>query len=204
MIPASESKRFMAYIVDTYLLLKLGNILIILLAVIGALCVGKDNAENFGISLLKFSPIIYFIFVSIYYIFFECSRNQGTLGKKFLGLYVSDKKNQRISFLNSCFRYFLFVIPMMPIYFSSFLAMIRKDSGIELSLLIFTVPILLLIAIGPMFFTQEDITLYDMISRTRVSVQPLKIRKKITNIIVVVSILGMAMEFIKFLIAIFK
>lgn len=200
MIPASKSKRLMAYVIDSLILLKLSKIFLLALVIVGALCVGKNNVESFSLLVLKFSPIICCVLVSLYYVLLESSsKHQGTIGKTLLNLYVSDGMNKKISFTRALSRHSLLIIAALPIYIISYSEIFSVKGFADNYWLNLMAPILLLSSLAPVYFTREKTTFYDMVSCTRVNFKPGVEEKKWTRIIIFAVLALSCLELMKFL-----
>ncbi|MHC1754123.1 MAG: RDD family protein [Methanosarcina sp.] len=87
-------KRCAAYILDVFLV----NLFVFLILI--AVTLTKDPlAEIYGIAFTNLAIFAYFVY-------FESSKAQATLGKKWMNLKVVDFEGKRISFLRAFFRYF--------------------------------------------------------------------------------------------------
>ncbi len=97
--------RFLAYFIDslltTVVLLALGTVLGVLIVASGA----EENGEMLALAQAMLR-IVSIIVGWIYFSWLESSPWQGTLGKKMLGLRVTDLNGNRISFGKASGRYF--------------------------------------------------------------------------------------------------
>jgi uncharacterized RDD family membrane protein YckC len=110
--------RFVAYIIDAFILCLVAVPFFVLVggvAVLQGVAAGRSPDEFLPAMM---GTVLAFEFgalggVWLYYALFECSSWQGTPGKKFLGLYVTDANGQRISFGRATGRYFAKMISGM-------------------------------------------------------------------------------------------
>lgn len=117
MKPASVFKRFIAYVIDRFILLTSSMFLTMIMAVPLVI-----------VDAVKLAKIIYFIIFIVlavlYYSFFESSRSQATPGKRLLKLYVSGMENQKLSadraFCRLC-------LQQLPVIFTCLFAMIAVE-----------------------------------------------------------------------------
>ncbi|NRA73524.1 MAG: RDD family protein [Rickettsiales bacterium] len=137
----------------------------------------------FYLTHLKEGIIIYSIIILLYFIYFERSKSQATIGKKLLGLKVKTIAKKRLSFLKATKRTLFFITPALFFYFLVFAIYPRCLTIINVSfhLLQFKIKIpqsCINILIGyiscyllwfiPVFFTKNKTTIYDILSNTRV------------------------------------
>ena len=103
-------------------------------------------------------------FISItYFVCFERSRKQATLGKKLLRLKVVDAKNKRILLKISMVRWLLYwMAGDLRLVLGTF---VPSMYFLETNLSIF---IWVGVWFAPIFFTEKHMTLYDILSKTRV------------------------------------
>ncbi len=108
--------RFVAYIIDAIIIgIPFGAIILILLAATGILA-GVQNIHKgespgaifalFGVGVIFGVIVIAFVGGWLYYAWCESSEWQATLGKKALGLYVTDMEGRRITFGRASGRFF--------------------------------------------------------------------------------------------------
>ncbi len=108
--------RFVAYIIDAIIIgIPFGAIILILLAATGILA-GVQNIHPgespgailalFGVGVIFGVIVIAFVGGWLYYAWCESSEWQATLGKKALGLYVTDMEGRRITFGRASGRFF--------------------------------------------------------------------------------------------------
>lgn len=96
--------RFVAYIIDTIVLIIVGSILGIVFGV-GAMGMNVDPVEPLGAGYWAYNLASLLIGIG-YFAGMESSSWQATLGKKAVGLVVTDANGQRISLLRGIGRYF--------------------------------------------------------------------------------------------------
>lgn len=161
----SRFKRFLAYLIDGFILAIFSLIIVLPLAL------GKtSNMDDFEFYLNHYYAIVLYPLMLLYYSFFESSKCQATWGKRLFHLYVSDSDNQRISFSKAFYRCFLWLLPLFPIAFWE-LSITKEDFDAE----VFAhgwIPviccILYIIHFIPVF-GKERKTLYDILTSTRVN-----------------------------------
>lgn len=169
MSPASRFKRILAYIIDS-ILISIPVTAIITTFIV--FCTITDNRELVNLLILKFNSIFIFLVASLYFAFFESSKYQASLGKKFLNLYVCDSDNRKLSFMRALSRCFLLMlVGILPMCFFQ----LTSDTAIEYISRIQSYNWLIrggfLLCIGcliPVFFTKDRKTIYDMLSASRV------------------------------------
>jgi uncharacterized RDD family membrane protein YckC len=206
MKPASILKRIAAFLIDHAILTILLSIIgLFLTAVTPASNTALDAAKEFfdkAIQLIpgqepalsaKISAKLVFltthmkstitlclILSFLYFVYFERSKWQATVGKKLLKLKVMNSENKRMSVLEASKRFILFATPAIIFHLLVFMgypqcltlhkhiltsgiviptACITLFSGYILTYLVWLLPI---------FFTKEIVTLYDALSKTKV------------------------------------
>lgn len=107
---------------------------------------------------------VYALAVYIYFVYFEQSHYQATLGKKLLRLKVVELDDYRMSFGRSVVRCLFSALPVVAYNIFKFYM------GASISLVVFVV--LLMIWLLPIFFTKEKVCLHDLLSKTRVKYCP--------------------------------
>ncbi len=139
---------------------------------------------------------VYYALVTAYYVAFEASPMQATLGKKMLGIYVAMCGDKRASFVTIAWRYFLLMIPVIPVIWimlgTNLFEIIDLGSGMSETeshaylqkpeviglFIVFGISVFggFLVSVFvsglPMFFTKEHINLHDWLSKTRVYKRP--------------------------------
>ena len=134
--------RFVAYIIDDFLLGLVGFIISIPFIggiVFSAIGIGEhpDSAENIfrGVAGIFGSIFGLIIVVTImgwlYYALMESSKAQGTLGKMALGLKVTDLEGEPISFARATGRYFGKIISGMILYIGYILAGLTEKQALH-------------------------------------------------------------------------
>lgn len=115
-------KRFLAYIIDTFVLgIAQAVILIPLFLIVGLGAAGAGMSDQVGedemglIMAMMAGPILLAVLISVvgtwlYFALMESSRLQGTLGKMALSIKVTDLAGNRISFGRATGRYFAKII----------------------------------------------------------------------------------------------
>jgi uncharacterized RDD family membrane protein YckC len=102
-------RRFAAMIIDSLLFLPFGLAVGVVFALmIPAMRQDGEAQILAGMLVLAYLIVIIATFLAtwLYFTLMESSRHQGTLGKKALGLYVTDMSGNRISFARANGRYF--------------------------------------------------------------------------------------------------
>ncbi|QYZ78960.1 zinc-ribbon domain-containing protein [Methanofollis formosanus] len=97
------------------------------------LTIFMDSSQVFSL-LLEIKPIIYiiaFIFSFFYYAYLESSQRQATVGKRAIGIAVTDADGERISFGRATVRYIgkLLSELFFPVFF--IIAVTRKKQGLH-------------------------------------------------------------------------
>jgi uncharacterized RDD family membrane protein YckC len=107
-------------------------------------------------AIVALYTVAFFIWAA-YFVSFERSKAQSTIGKRLMGLKVVDIKGERISLKQAMFRYLLYWVATdfvhVAAYFVNFKALIL---------------VWYLIWLLPIFFTKKSTTLYDIFSKTEV------------------------------------
>jgi uncharacterized RDD family membrane protein YckC len=107
--------RFVAYVIDNVIIWIVAAPIIVILALmmgVGAAFANiNDHPENIfaATSVILFFLLFFFIFIAgtwLYYAFMESSAWQATLGKKALGLIVTDLQGVRLTFGHATGRFF--------------------------------------------------------------------------------------------------
>ena len=125
--------RFVAYIIDDFLLGFVGFIISIPFIggiVFSAVGIGEnpESAENILMGLAGIFGSVFGLILAVtilgwlYFALMESSKTQGTLGKMALGLKVTDLEGERISFARATGRYFGKIISGMILYIGYILA----------------------------------------------------------------------------------
>jgi len=108
-------KRLLAFIIDSIILWIAGSIIGVVLGVImgtGMSGIETDVDGNIDIDFtyIAISNLITTLIGWLYYAIMESSSGQATLGKRVLGIIVTDGEGQRISFLRATGRHFAKII----------------------------------------------------------------------------------------------
>lgn len=159
-MPASRFKRFCAYFID-YLITFLPLILL-----------NSFILSIFKPEFLKYTSMIYSLSIILfYYVFFESSKYRATPGKMLFNLYVTDIYNHKLSLTRAMYRYILWILPTLPLFFLITMGSSSKHEAILANLLwlLLIAFSLMFVWIIPIFFTKERKTVYDMLSSTRVN-----------------------------------
>jgi uncharacterized RDD family membrane protein YckC len=116
-------KRFLAYLIDSLIIcLVVGVFFVIVFLAIGggALLSGDQNINDFAagitgvaIALIVFAYLALFVVVWLYFAKMESSAAQATIGKKALGIFVTDANGQRMTFGRATGRFFAKLITGM-------------------------------------------------------------------------------------------
>ncbi len=115
--------RFVAYLIDSIVLGVGGSIVGgILGALIGFAMASGVASEEAGVVASVVSALVSIVVNWLYYAFLESSQWQATLGKKVLGLVVTDMDGRRISFGRATGRYFAKFISSLILGFGYFMA----------------------------------------------------------------------------------
>jgi uncharacterized RDD family membrane protein YckC len=200
MKPASIFKRMLAYIVDVILIMILWRVAKLLVKPLHSASLVVQNylrqvikcfleqdhssASEIITSLpsyIESSLIILsipsFLYLA-YFVFFEQSKWQGTIGKRLLKLKVVDITNKRISALKALKRHLIYMGPNLITLMSLVLVYITWSKIHMLTIVALMVFSLTCSVIGwflliPIFFTKNKVTAYDMMSKTKIVSQRL-------------------------------
>jgi uncharacterized RDD family membrane protein YckC len=126
-------KRFWAYFIDNLIL---GVMSLAILAIVffmiggGALISGGLNLQDFAatlgvaaILLIVFACLAMIVVSWLYFAKMESSEKQATIGKKAMGIYVTDVNGQRLTFGRATGRFFAKIISsMVPLYIGFIMA----------------------------------------------------------------------------------
>lgn len=82
-VPASFLRRFLAFFIDAFIL------------------------SSFNAFIISINSNLLIVLSLAYFVLFDGSKFQGTLGKQFLGLRIVDKDGQRLSYPKALFRHIL-------------------------------------------------------------------------------------------------
>ncbi|MGB6546849.1 MAG: RDD family protein [Candidatus Acidiferrales bacterium] len=115
--------RFWAYLIDSLIL---GAVSVVFLVVAflaiggGALVSGTQSAQDFfaalGVAAILLLVFAYFAMIAVMWLYFakmESSEKQATVGKKAMGIYVTDLNGQRLTFGRASGRFFSKIITGM-------------------------------------------------------------------------------------------
>ena len=96
-------KRFFAVIIDSLIL---GFLMFFLMFFIGFFIGGMLSEPETMAQFSNFGMLIDVVIIWLYYALQESGVQQATLGKRLLGIYVTDTDGERISFARATIRYF--------------------------------------------------------------------------------------------------
>ncbi|PWS29831.1 RDD family protein [Pedobacter paludis] len=116
---AAFDQRLLASVIDHFLIF---GIYILLILISFIFIEGKD--QRIMAFLIPFPSI--FIVKLIYGIFAESSEKQATIGKRLIGIKVSDLEGSRISFGVSAIRNFSKILSVLPIFFGYLYSFLNK------------------------------------------------------------------------------
>jgi uncharacterized RDD family membrane protein YckC len=126
---------------------------------------------------LQYTIIVGVILSFTYFVFFERSKWQATIGKRLLGLKVASAANKRLSLFQAAKRFVIFGIPAFVFHFFAFfvyhpqclnVVKLEIDLPSPCMKLVVGYAVALLLWFIPIFFTKDKETTYDMISRTHI------------------------------------
>jgi uncharacterized RDD family membrane protein YckC len=126
---------------------------------------------------LQYTIIVGIIVAFTYFVFFERSKWQATIGKRLLGLKVANAANKRLSLFQAAKRFVIFGIPAFTFHFFAFFVYHPQCMDVvklEMELpspcmkLVIGYVIALLLWLIPIFFTKNKTTTYDMLSKTHI------------------------------------
>lgn len=166
MTPGNVFKRLIAYLIDSIII---AIPLIVYYVIVLTRSIGIEEANQLSMQTLMEKsvragfPFIGAITTMLYYMVFECSKWQASIGKRLLGLCILNKGNDTIKIWQSLLRTFLLYIPSMIIDILVLFIPLQNLTMLWLLRLIFILAYFL-----PIFFTSDKLTLYDIISGTRV------------------------------------
>ncbi len=145
-------KRCAAYMLDIFIV----NLFVFLVLIASTLIIGP-SLEIYGIAFANLSLFAYFVY-------FESSSEQATLGKKWMDLKVVDFEGRRISFVRAFFRYFARGMPGLVLVVVDVAA---NGVGIVNEHLIwyFFIPF---VTYAPIFFMDEGLGVHDVLACTAV------------------------------------
>ena len=162
MEPVSRFKRYIASIID--------NIISGIIMFIVAFCYGITlllgdyivDPDKLGQDPLYLVPatIICLVIGMIYFALFESSKYSATHGKMLFKMQVVKKEGNKITFVQSCYRYCVLILPMFFYAFLDVLPLKILFSGVTI--------LLLLVWYLPVYFTKDRNCLHDIITGTRV------------------------------------
>jgi uncharacterized RDD family membrane protein YckC len=171
---ASRFKRFIAYMIDNFLLYVCVSMPVMALFKL----IYKNDVENLEMIDL-YQPYVIsatittFIICMLYFAFFESSKYQATLGKMLFKLNVMTTNHNKLKFFESCLRFIYIYIPVVPILIvSTYYADKLQDIDMVAAFIILgswgLSIILYLVWLIPIYFTKERKCIHDMLSNTRV------------------------------------
>jgi len=96
-------KRFFAFIIDAFLL---GMLTFIILFFLGFVIGGILASPEIVMQISDYGLPVNIIIVWLYFALQESSEKQATLGKRLLGIYVTDSSGEPIGFAQATIRYF--------------------------------------------------------------------------------------------------
>jgi uncharacterized RDD family membrane protein YckC len=110
--PAAFWQRAIAFLIDLFLIILLNMFLVLPMATVLGLreSKGADEVRSafvmFILGAYLVTTIVVILAAWLYYAFSESSPKQGTIGKKLLGIQVTDMDGGRISFQTASIRFF--------------------------------------------------------------------------------------------------
>ncbi|HYB62690.1 MAG TPA: RDD family protein [Methylomirabilota bacterium] len=124
---ADFGKRLLAYLIDSVIVSAAFMILFVIVLLMvggGALFSGNENIGDFAAALAGFGIFLFVLLfigtivgVWLYFAKMESSPSQATIGKRTMGIYVTDLQGQRLSFGRATGRYFSKIITnMIPLF----------------------------------------------------------------------------------------
>jgi len=96
-------KRFVAVMIDSFIL---GFIAFALMFTIGFFIGGMLSSPETMAKVNSFGMLMDVVIVWLYFALQESGEEQATVGKRILGIYVTNKEGERISFAQATIRYF--------------------------------------------------------------------------------------------------
>jgi uncharacterized RDD family membrane protein YckC len=126
---------------------------------------------------LQYTILVGIIVASTYFISFERSKWQATIGKRLLGLKVVDATNKRLSLFRAAKRFIVFGLPAFTFHFFAFfvyhpqcmdVVKLETDLPSPCTKLVVSYAVALLLWFIPIFFTKNKTTTYDMLSKTHI------------------------------------
>jgi uncharacterized RDD family membrane protein YckC len=116
--------------------------------------------------------------ILLYFVYFEQSEWQGTIGKKICKIKVVDTANKRLSLFKALNRYLVRIAPSLLFYYLSFFinspaCLKTLESATDLSttcgkIVVIGGTAITLLWYGPIFCTKDNRTTYDILSNTKV------------------------------------
>ncbi len=124
---ADFGKRLLAYLIDSVIVGAAFTILFVIVLLMvggGALFSGNENIGDFAAALAGFGILLFvllfigvFVGAWLYFAKSESSPSQATIGKRTMGIYVTDLQGQRLTFGRATGRYFSKIITnMIPLF----------------------------------------------------------------------------------------
>jgi uncharacterized RDD family membrane protein YckC len=140
-------------------------------------------AEKFSYYFVHMKSTVFIcgILYFVYFVSFERSKWQGTIGKKLLKLKVTDDKNKKLSIAGASKRFFIFAAPSLLVHSISFFGYPEcisarshfMKSGIEFPSTCIALLVVYAVSYSiwliPIFFTKDKATSYDILSNTKVN-----------------------------------
>lgn len=166
MSPGNIFKRLMAFIIDSIIItipLTVYNTIVVLRSIDIKEASQLSTQALMEKSISAGFPLIVIITTALYYMVFECSKWQASIGKRLLGLCVLNKSNDTLKIWQSLLRTLLWHLPSV---IKSILVLFMPLTEIT-AFAVLGLSFVLACFI-PIFFTRDKLTLYDMLTNTRV------------------------------------
>lgn len=164
MTPGIIFKRLLAFLIDC-LIISIPLTLYHLTTTLKGTQQAIEQLSAQSIMNKQFDPGFHIIitFAVFYYMAFECSKWQGSIGKRLLSLRVLNKNDHTLQWWQSLLRSILMYLPSIATIIFKLLQITPNSTIFAVLNLIFVLACFL-----PIFFTQDRVTLYDMLTGTKV------------------------------------
>lgn len=160
MEPVSRFKRFLAHCIDWLICVIVVMVLTTVYIFVFPINVNAifDNLDRMTVG------IITYLIMALYYAFFESSKHRATPGKIVFRMCVSTKTGDKLTFLWSLYRYFIWMFPGILQHSVKDLDIYSLYKNIAITIQV----ILGLVWLLPIYFTKNRLCLHDIITETRV------------------------------------
>lgn len=162
-LPASRFKRFLAYVIDGFILLIVPSAINFILK--------KTPLFSTDITASLIYTVPSLVLCILYIAFFESSGYKATPGKKIFNLYIVTTDGNQLSFKRALTRYMILALPniiflLIDLYLKRDLYDYNLKYTLPVIYAFFIVTVINIICILPVFFTKKRQGIHDLLTHT--------------------------------------